>query len=387
MLFFCINQSFSCQAQFTKTDWPNLFEQSYCKGYKDFQPLKIYWLKLSNSTLVTDLEQLSYGLDAVLAMFETTDSVSYLDDAIAITKNNIGKSQVTGLVADNRFRLKDTYRGWIDRSNDTSSILYHTESVLTEIDFYQYVCRLLKDIYNNREIYRKARYKDFYNQTLDFVESNIWDKWESRGLRFNGNRYNYLFLVRTHMASHWAYIAAELSFLTKSDTRRNDYLAFVKMYNDQLEKNFYKYGKYISWNQTWNGVNNGGIIQDVSHGNLVVSYIVETYDLGLWKDSDVIQRLINTLKDILWDPKDCLFRDNINGTMFKSQDGGTVGSFQADGFVKLTRYDKSLFAIYDRFVNCSIYLTAWHQFGQLFANLALSEKLLSDSTSSNKLIY
>lgn len=380
LLFFLIIPSLSSQSQLINNNWQNLFEQSYYSGYRGFAPLKVDWLKFSNSDRITDLQPLSYGLDAILAMYETTDSICYIDDAITITNNNIKRSQVTDLIPGNRFKFKDSYRGWIEDGTDTSSVVYHTETELSEIYFYQYVSRLLKDIHNNRKLYKNERYRNFYNRTLDFIEINIWDKWESRGEKFNTNKYYYFSLDRSHMASHWTYTAAELYFLTKSEKRKSAYLAFVNLYNSDLESNFHKYDKYISWNQTWYGVNHiGGIIQDVSHGNLVVSYIVEAYDLGLWKDSDAVQRIVNTLKDKLWDPQDCLFRDNIDGTMFELGNKGSVGSFQGDGFVKLTRYDKSLFSIYEKFVNCSKLLTAWSQYGQLFANLALSEKVLKGS--------
>ncbi|MEO7048641.1 MAG: hypothetical protein ABI091_25295 [Ferruginibacter sp.] len=377
----------SSKAQSTDYDWNKLFQQSYYNNFKKgFPPLKEYWDGLSNSNRVTDLQPLSYGLDAILAMYETTDSLSYLEDAIALTNNSIGKAQVTADIAGNMFRLKDSYKGWIEEGGDSTSGIYHSETVLSEIYFFQYVTRLLKDIHKVPSLYKIRKFRNFYDQTLDFVETNIWDKWVKRGIRYANNKDNYLFLSRTHMASHWAYIAAELSFLTNSTARKTAYLAFVDLYNTKLENNFYKYDRYISWNQTWdtpkdkespkNDKDNN--VQDVSHANLIVAYIVEAYDLGLWKDSDAVHRIINTLKDKLWDPKDCLFRDNINGTMFQSGQKGSVGSFQADGFVKLTRYDSSLFEIYEKFVSCSRFLTGWNQHGQLFANLALSKKLLKE---------
>ncbi len=389
LISFLITVKTSLQAQSTeKNDWSNLFRQSYYTSFKKgFPPLKVYWDSLGNSNLVTILEPLSYGLDAILAMYETTDSMSYLNDAIAITNNYIDKAQVTGNIPGNTFRLKDSYRGWIERGGDSTSGIYHSETVLSEIYFFQYVTRLLKNIHQTPSLLKINRIKRFYDQTLDFVETNIWDKWVNRGIRYANDKDNYLLLSRTHMASHWAYIAAELSFLTNSSEHKAAYLSFVHLYNTQLENNFYKYDKYISWNQTWDTPqdkesrkhNNDDKVQDVSHANLVVSYIVEAYDLGLWKDSDAVQRIINTLEDKLWDPQNCVFRDNINGTMFKSGQKGSVGSFQADGFVKLTRYDSSLFKIYEKFVSCSGFLTTWNQYGQLFANLALSKKLLKKS--------
>ncbi|HXT83651.1 MAG TPA: hypothetical protein VN704_04880 [Verrucomicrobiae bacterium] len=330
------------------------------------------------STNVTDMEALSNGLDAILAIYETTDSIDYLEDAITLVKNNISKAQQIDLIPGNKLRFNDSYKGWIDRGKDTSTSYYHTEVVLSEIYFYQYVARLLKDINNDRKVKRIDKIKQFYTSTLSFIEKNIWDKWVNRGIRLKNNPYSYLLLGRTHMASHWAYIASELYFLTKNEKRKKDYLAFVNLYNNDLENNFSKYDKYILWNQTWDSITSGpGIIQDVSHANLVISYIVEAYDLGLWKDFDAIQRIINTIKDKLWDSQDCFFKDNIDGTMFQAgKSHSSVGSFQADGFIKLTRYDKSLFSIYEKVISCSKYLTAWYQYGQLFSNLALSEKLL-----------
>ena len=346
-------------------------------------PLRNYWMNLSLLKNVADLQPLSYGLDAVLAMFETTDSTSYLDDAITFTDNVTNRAQITNEIPANRSVFKDNYRGWIEKASGGDTSIHNREIVLSEIYFFQYVTRLLKDIYDHAFLYKQNKYRQFYLQTLDFVETNIWDKWERRGSRIRKNKYAYLLLNRTHMACHWAYIAAELSFLTTNQQRKTDYLNFVELYNINLEKNFIKYGKYIKWNSTWDNNLLGSInkpidiIEDVSHGNLVVSYIVEANGLRLWKDQDAIQRLINTVKDVLWDAQDCLFRDNIDGTLFGvNHEGLSVGSFQADGFVKLTRYDTSLFAIFEKFISCSSMIINWRQYGQLFANLALSEKLL-----------
>jgi hypothetical protein len=338
-------------------------------------------MTLSVSKDVTDLEALSKGLDAVLAMFEATDSVAYLNDAIVLTNNVVNRAQVTKNIHGNLSTFKDNYKGWTVDVSGSDTMLFNHETVLSEVYFFQNVCRLLKDIHNNDDFYTIKKYKNFYITTLNFIEINIWNKWENRGVRMQKDKYFYLFLSRTHMACHWAYIAADLSFLTDSKARRNSYITFVNLYNSKLENNFYRYDKYISWNQTWDNQNITKIIQDVSHANLVVAYIIEASDLGLWKDSDAIVRIINTVKDKLWDPKDCLFRDNIDGSMFEAGNKGSIGSFQADGFVKLTRYDKGLFDIYDKFINCSNFLTAWYQYGQLFANLALSAKIISGHNS------
>lgn len=381
---FCILQTTSLSAQSQKYNWKELFYQSYYIGFRNFMPLKQQWITLSNSKGADDMESLSYGLDAVLAMFETTDNIVYLDDAITLTNNVIRRAQITKNIKGNKFRFKDNYRGWI--GGIPNGYQYQQEVVLSEIYIFQYVTRLLKDIHNNNVIFKKKKYRNFYDRTLSFVQVNIWDKWKERGIRCSHDQFHYLFLGRTHMTSHWAYIAAELYLLTQDANRRIDYLRFVNLYNTRLENNFNKDKRYIYWNQTWDSLlnnksrgNRSSIIQDVSHANLVVSYIVEANSLGLWNDTSAIRRIINTVKDKLWDQRNCLFRDNMDGTMFKPGQKGSVGSFQADGFVKLARFDMSLFSVYENFVSCSPLLVWWRQYGQLFANLALSQKLLNPS--------
>lgn len=374
----------TAKAQDTSIKWYALFYNSYYSGFRKQLPLRQYWFELSTSNEIIDLQPLSYGLDAILAVFEATDSTKYLDDAISITNNVIDSSQVTDQIVGSLSPFKDAYRGWIER-NPMQRGIYLNETVLSEIYFFQYVTRLLNDIHKNNVINRIPRYKYFYSQTLNFVERNIWDKWENRGIRIRKNKDAYLLLSRTHMASHWAYIAAELYFLTNSDSQRRNYLDFVNLYNSELEKNFIRYDNYIKWNSTWDynlddsRSKSPDIIEDVSHANLVISYIVEAKNLGLWKDNDAIKRIINTVKSKLWNSTDCIFSDNIDGSFFGNEPHSTIGSFQADGFVKLTRYDKELYDLYGKFVNCSKFLINWFQYGQLFANLALSEKLLNVS--------
>jgi hypothetical protein len=379
---FLITYAGIINAQSSQYNWKALFYQSYYLGFKKQPPLRNYWFNLSTSNDVIDLQPLSYGLDAILAMYEATDSSTYLNDAILITNNVTDKAKVTSKISGNKSPYKDKYLGWIDR-NPKEASAYMKEAVLSEIYFFQYVTRLLKDIRKNDSIYRIPEYKNFYFQCLNFIESNIWEKWENRGIKIK-DKYAFMLLSRIHMTSHWAYIAAELAFLTANTSRRDDYLNFVNLYNNELEVNFKRYGRFLKWNSTLDYDKNGiqtkliRIIQDVSHANLVVSYMVEALNLGLWTDTDAIQRLINTLKYKLWIADSCTFADNIDGTFFPKDFKGSIGAFQADGFVKLTRYDRDLLPLYQTFVGCNQYLIAWDQYGQLFANLALSEKLLKE---------
>lgn len=375
-----ILRSISANAQEKQYNWDSLFQKTYQDTFHQLIPLKQYWLDLSLSKRLTDLTPLSYGLDALQAMFQATDSTIYLDDAMVLINNVIRRARISNQIPGNSFTLKDRYESWI--AEIPSEEGYETEDPLSESYFFQYVTKLLRDISENPKVFNKKKYRSFYYQTLNFIETNVWDKWESRGIRF-GYKYVYMLRSRTHMASHWAYIAADLSVLTTALSRKLDYLNVVNLYNTNLENNFVKYDRYISWNSTWNENFTSTddtlkAVQDVAHGNQVVAYVVEAYELDLWKDSEVIVRLVKTLKDKLWYSKNCTFKDNIDGSMFDSRysKNWSSGSFQAAGFVKLVRFDKTLFPIYEKFINCSKNLTKWYQYGELFANLALDKKLL-----------
>jgi hypothetical protein len=385
--FILVSISITANAQIKQYNFESLFQEAYKHSFHNLIPLKQYWLNLSLSKRLTDLTPLSYGLDALQAMFQTTNSTIYLDDAIVLINNVLQRSKISDEIPGNSFKLKDKYKSWIAEIPGEQS--YELEDPLSESYFFQYVTKLLRDISLNRNVFNEKKYQLFYYHTLNFIETNVWDKWESRGLRL-GDKYVYILRSRTHMASHWAYIAADLSVLTTSLSRKLDYRNVVNLYNANLENNFVKYNQYILWNSTWNKSfsitdDTARIIQDVAHGNQVVAYLIEAYELQLWKDSGSIVRLVNTVKEKLWNPANCTFKDNIDGSTFDSLESknSSSGSFQAAGFVKLARFDRSLFSIYEKFIACSKYLTFWYQYGELFANLALSNKLFK----SEKVLY
>ena len=111
------------------------------------------------------------------------------------------------------------------------------------------------------------------------------------------------------------------------------------------------------WSDVWGSVSQPG--QDVSHGNAVLSYIVEAKDHGrFWNNADIAA--FSTLLKIIW-PKPRTYTAFVNGS-------GTDNGWFSDGFVKLGRYNPAVQQQLER-----------HQVvnAQYAANMALNAKLAS----------
>ncbi|MFD1166481.1 hypothetical protein ACFQ2C_12780 [Sphingobacterium daejeonense] len=193
------------------------------------------------------------------------------------------------------------------------------------------------------------------NLTLAFLEDNF-DKWSLRS-KNNYSDFSMLHRERLHMGAQWSTTAL---FLYKI-TGKNSYKTLFTEFNNQLKSNLYlqqtNKGKYYVWNATYNNkftkslkrsLNRSNIIQDVSHGNHVVQYILDAYKLneGGWTSND-IKYLSNTLKYSIWNPKTSNFADNVDGSGSRSKEFKGTGWKQADGWMKLIEFDPNLKLIYN----------------------------------------
>lgn len=200
--------------------------------------------------------------------------------------------------------------------------------------------------------------KKWWNESVQFIEQNIWTKWRTRSYKIFNKKYNHYFLRnRTHMGSHWAGIAMYLAEITNNQEIKEQVIEVQRQYDLLLKRNLkIKKGAYI-WNSTYDDVKGTDAykdkivrVQDVSHGNHVVLYIISAYKLGNlnWTLLDV-EHLVNTFKNRIYKKKENTFADNVNGTNDKSRPGW--GNFIADGWVGLAAYDKDIYAILTRFQN------------------------------------
>lgn len=207
-----------------------------------------------------------------------------------------------------------------------------------------------------------AQYQYIYNRNKisdkNFAKNNFF-KWYNKSVEQNGDA-SLLYGIRLHMGSHWATTAA---YLMKLDPENKSlYNNFINQYNTQLRKSLKTIninGKecYI-WNSTYPDQFTKILknrkkeieIQDVTHGNHIIQYIIDCYSLGIgnWSKNDLV-KFSNTLKYIIW--KNNLPTDNVDGSSTKNISLAKTGWKQSDGWMKLMTVlkDKELYEIYDNY--------------------------------------
>lgn len=339
----------------TVAQWEGLFLQSW-----ESEHVNTY-LPLSTSRNSWKYYNLAYGMDGVSAMFEATGNTRYLDRALVYVRNVIGSAVPSSSLPASQF--KDGYLGWgaWDHPYDTS--LVGGEYPLTESYYFRYVTKLLRAMRNNPAVYADPAYRKTYDEVLAFTKVHIFEKWSKRG---SSNLYR----SRTHMAAHWAFIAADLWALTADPVERAKYRTVfdnVNLHLPNYPSSLRQQMKPAAGDPaayTWSDIWGGTSPQDVSHGNNVIAYIVEAHDLGIeWTATD-IRALSRTLLNHIWVPTSTGYRYGLN------VDGsGTGNGWFNDGFCKLGRYDA---AIQKRLET--------HPVGrgmQFYGNAALNAKILN----------
>jgi len=164
----------------------------------------------------------------------------------------------------------------------------------------------------------------------------VMEKWYARGPD------DTVFRSRTHMASHWALIALNLSRITTDPARRavdgkvleeisQGLPNYPSSLRGQLEPNPSKPEAYF-WDDEWGSASPPG--QDVSHGNGVIAFVVAAHDAGaIWSDEDM-RRFVALFQQVIW-PRPGPGAEFVDGS-------GRGNGWFSDGFVKLGRYDPAL---------------------------------------------
>jgi hypothetical protein len=232
---------------------------------------------------------------------------------------------------------------------------------------WRYVTRLLRVIRETPALYNNSNYRAQYTRLLAFTERNMFEKWLRRGAN------SHIYRVNTHMASHWAYMAMDLSRMTTDATRRNNYLTVfnninrdLPNYNSSLRQQMRISSTNSSayfWSDRWGSYSRPG--QDVAHGNGLMAFIVEARDTGMeWTATD-INRFITTLNSIIW-PSAGRYANYVDGS------GRGTGWFN-DGLMKLGRYNAALQRRLET-----------HSVGRntrFYGNAALNVRLLSEAAA------
>ena len=288
------------------------------------------YLPRSNSLDSWQFYNLAYGIDANTAMYRATGKTQYLDRALLYVNNMVRNAKLSSSLPQSQF--KDSYLGWASQRSDTLG----KEVPLFESYCWRYVTRMLRVIRETPTLYGNATYRAQYDRLLAFSEKNIFEKWHRRGAN------SFIYRNRTHMASHWAYIAMDLSRMTTDATRKATYLTVFNNINrdlpnstsslrQQLRPGFVSTPTYY-WSDVWGSTARPG--QDVAHANGMLAYIVEAHDAGMeWTDDD-IRKFTATLNSVIW-PSATRYATYVDGS-------GTGNGWFNDGLMKLGRYDANL---------------------------------------------
>ncbi|MDQ3192962.1 MAG: hypothetical protein M3Q58_15345 [Bacteroidota bacterium] len=358
--------------------WENLYNQSLDTSY---------WINLSESPFSLEHYTLGYGMDASVAMYEATNDLKYLDFAIRLANNVISTAKPICELSKFPDNSHCIFKGWdIGKDKNAQYPLY--ESYL-----FRYITKLLRVIKENPELINNPNYNYHYYHILNFTKENIWNKWYSQGL-LN------IFRLRTHMAAHWAYIALDLFIIEPNSPKSCDYYTVFSKVNFVgfiQEPNLASFSlrsqkphelsdpQYFSWiNGTWDPSTNEEI-QDVSHANNVVSYIIESHENCIHWNYDDIKGLKSMLFNVAWNNETKTFNDCFNkkDDCFKEITVG-IGQFQSDGWVKLGRYDIEIQEFYEDQHRQDLIINYLKKYSYVFyAHMAHNAQVLNNKKKYN----
>lgn len=307
---------------------------------------------LSCSGNAYNLMSLRAYLGANNAAIKELQDKNSIESQLSIIENLINSAEKSRDIQNNKSPYNDQFMGWTSkRDNGTNNL----EVPLYESYAFFYIAQFLYLSHTTDWCINSKQNQRRWNTILSFVETQIWTKWYERSKPVKGNHYWYFLRGRTHMGSHWAGVAMYLEKMTNDSQIKEQCEKLTKEYDLLLKRNLKSNPKYPSayvWNSTYDNTEGTdasetrpSIIQDVSHGNHVVSYIVAAYELGAenWSLED-IQKLCNTFKKVIYDKKNNTFADNVDGSPDPRRPGW--GHFTADGWSKLSRYDKEVAEIF-----------------------------------------
>lgn len=312
-----------------------------------------YFQILSKSGDSWSYYKLATAIDSNNAMYLATNESIYIEKNIELINNCIDKAVLSSTLPNSQY--KDGYCTWANYTH-TEKINDGKEYALFETFLWRYVTTTLKIIYRNN-LQSNNKFEVGYAKILDFSITHIFKKWMERGKKN-------IYTINTNMSSHWALISLNLWIITNDEKYKN----VVDDFNEKLKNHFISTNDYYSWTSYWDPKKYSAKIQDVSHGNAEVNYIIECSKENFCFSELEIQKLINTLNSNILN----------NSQTSLNIDGSGVGKGRIlDGFLKLGRYSRSL---QDELTQLELYEeTEYYKHCQYYANMALNESILIKS--------
>jgi hypothetical protein len=307
--------------------------------------------------------RLAYSIDALTSAYLATGRASYVEDGLALLDAVATSSRPSALIPGSRFR--DGQRGWASSLPADGG----DEVALYESYLWRYGTGLLRVVRQDPALWSRPDLRRSYARLLGFAVRDVFGKWWSRGPT------SFIYRERVHLSAHWALIAVNLEFLDASRQRRTRYARVIREFvlgsvaerrpglRTQLVASPFDAQAWF-WSDVWGSYDLPG--QDVSHGNAVVTFVVEAHDLGIAITDEDIQRFEYTLTSRVW-PEAGPGAEHVDGS-------GTGTGWFSDGFVKLGRYDAALQARLERHQPAN---------GQFYAALALNAAILGCDVSAD----
>ena len=364
-------------------NWKNLFDQEYESLCTSTETTREYYLNISKSGDSFDFMTISNILDALQCVYLSTGEESYRNDLIKIINNILSTAQVSKNIPENKYEYKDDYLSWTSKNRLNS---YNNEALLYEGYIFRFITQFIYNLHEEGWVNLSAENQSWYDQTLQFIEKNVWEKWITRSNEINKKPYTIFLRTRTHTSSHWAYMGLFLEEITADPVIRQQCIELYNMYDLLLKRNLKSnptVPQAYVWNCSWDDVSgtqanvvNDVVLQDVSHGNHVLSYLTAAKKMGSsnWSDSEM-DSLCNTLKLVVYNKETISFADMVDGSASISRPGW--GNNQAEGWIKLSWFDDTVRNIYIDFAFRQEYglLRSQDMELQYYANLLYAEYL------------
>lgn len=334
-------------------NWKELFDKKYSDICTSTETMRERYLKKSLSGDSYDFMVMSDILDALQCMYLSTGEKAYLNDLIKIIDNILSTAQVSKNIPGSIYPYKDNYLGWTSKNRLSE---YNDEVLLYEGYTFRFITLLLYHLHRSGWTNLSSANQAWYDRTVHFIEKNIWEKWTSRSNRMNDMPYTFLLRSRTHMGAHNAFIAFFLKEITTDPVIKTQCTELYNMYDLLLKRNFKSNPAvpqaYI-WNCTWDDVSgtqalpvSDVVIQDIDHGNHVLSYVTTSKKMGNsnWSDEE-IDSICNTVRLVIYDNDQHIFSSLVDGN-YSPNVPRYRGNKQAEGWIKLSWFSKEMWDLY-----------------------------------------
>lgn len=303
-------------------------------------------LKYSKSNNSYNFMAIGYFFDANNIMYQKTKDKKYLEANWQVYNSLFNKSQNKKSYYNSKWSINVNKSHSSANFNGMGSLVY-------EGYFFRYLANFY-DILKKNNLYENTR--------EDILEALVYtfNRWSKPSVKRYGDETN-MYHQRLHIGSHWATVA----MILHKYTNEKKYLTFYNDFNYQLKKALYKvtvnnlscYQWYSTYPEKFtNGLkqnlNYQKALQDVSHGNHVIQYVIDSYNQGYgsWNKTD-LQYFANTAKSILWSDNSKSFSALLNGKGSDDTDLKDAGIKLSDGWMKLMQIDPSLKNIFIQYYN------------------------------------